>query len=104
MAKLENLEKGWGGKRKGSGRKKEFQAKKDFEARALFKKAWDRTMTYEDLVALITEAKKDKWLFKLLLEQRIGRAAQGIEMSGKDGEPVEFKVILDEGKTNKVAE
>jgi len=79
-----------GGKRAGSGRK----PKTDFTARETFKALFDANVTDEDWKTFILACKRDPKLMMYLIDQRIGKAAQAVELSGKDGGAIEVKPIL----------
>ena len=78
-----------GGKREGSGRKQKIKGKKNFETRADFYKwvddRWDVIMNAFD--AHLTA--KDKEMLKYILDQRIGKAAQAIDLTS-DGDKLDF--------------
>lgn len=80
MPTLENMKtepkSSWGGARPGAGRKPRLQ----YEAREQFNEIYDR---YADKLvgsAIYHAAKGDKDMLRFLIDQRIGRAAQGVDM------------------------
>lgn len=96
LEKLENEKNRYshGGKRMNSGRKTKIGSDpKDFEARDIFKKAYDRCITEEDYVKLINDSKKNLRLFPYYMDQRIGKAAQAVDVTSK-GEQLEGLVII----------
>ena len=81
-----------GGVRPGSGRK----PRANFEARELFKMAFDKHFTEAEWEAIVLEYKGDKDMLRYMIDQRMGKASQGVELSGKDGGPIQISKVLDE--------
>jgi len=90
IEKIEKTEKSnKGGKRPNSGRKKTLgSALADYEARKKFKEAFDRNILDEDWDSFVLKAKGDMKLLTYLIDQRIGKASQSMELTGKDGTPL----------------
>lgn len=84
IEKSKNTKKPRGGYRPGSGRK----PLDTFKARALFQMAFDKHFTQEDWDDFIIRAKKDLKMITYIIDQRIGKASQAIEHTGKDGTPL----------------
>jgi hypothetical protein len=82
-----------GGKRPGSGRK----PKKTFEARELFNKKIDER--WDDIIKNIDFfiKKKDKDILKFIVEQRIGKSAQSLNLGGDINNPITIIVKKDDG-------
>ena len=95
IEKVENKKKSKkGGARPGAGRKPKLgKAIADYQARQKFKEAFDRNITDEDWDRLMMEAKKDKKLITYMIDQRIGKAAQSMELTGKDGGAIAVDII-----------
>jgi len=82
-----------GGKREGAGRKPHLHSK-DYEARQLFKDAFDSIVDIKHWKEFIKKYKLDPKVFPYLADQRIGKAAMAVELSGKDGGPIKTQVSL----------
>ncbi len=78
-----------GGKRKNSGRKSKL---KDDARQAFYKEVDKRWKTIMKKLGVWID-KGDKEVLLKIIEQRIGKAPQSVEVGGKDGGPIEHKVI-----------
>lgn len=80
--------RGKGGVRPNSGRPKD-------ETREIFQKIIRDSGMYEKLAKMIQEETGEMFLkaSRLALEYGVGKPAQALEVSGKDGQPVQWSVI-----------
>lgn len=99
-SKLDNLKTDkkskHGGLRENAGRK----PKLNFQAREIFYAKIDER--WDKLIAVLDKfiEKEDKDMVKFMIEQRIGKAPQRMEITGEGGEVLKITVIPYDGKSN----
>lgn len=98
--KLEKPENNYGGKRDGSGRKPKAKLKGKFNAREELYKWIDER--WDTLTAGVAVNFEDKDMIKYLIDQRIGKAPQNLNLGNQDGEVLKITVIpyVSEGSNN----
>ena len=89
----------WGGSREGSGRKPRLQ----YEARELFNAVIDEEWVNITETLLNYVRKGDKEVLKWVIEQRIGRSPQSIDISARSA-VLNINEIPDAERTEKVME
>ncbi len=88
-----------GGARPNSGRK----PKADYSVRELFKQAFDQEFQFEDWVKFIKTAKEDPKLMPYIIDQRIGKATQAIDLTNKGDALTKVTIVVKDtrnGDTN----
>lgn len=88
-----------GGKRKGSGRKQKEHLRKNFQAREELYKWIDENWEALMKGLKVSLDKEDKEMIKYLIDQRIGKAPQRVEMTGEEGKPLSIQIIRYDGNS-----